>query len=501
MSTAGALREMVGEYRSDVVLLPYQRAWFADRSRVKFAEKSRRTGFTWTMAAEWVDDAARGVADGWYIGYSEEQGEEFIRDCAQWARTLHGVAVEYDECVVEDYDPVTGKTDAIKAFRVDFASGKRVTALSSRPRNLRGKQGNVGIDEAAFHDDIRGLLKAAMALLMWGGRVAVISTHNGVENEFNKILEETRAGKFSYSIHRVTLDDALADGLYKRICQKLGRPWSLKAQERWREELIKAYGEGADEELFCIPSKGGIAYFDTAVIEARMKAGRPVLRLSCDGKFAMKPEVERVTHVANWIANEIRPLLAKLPKNRPHYVGEDYGRVADLLVLAPCTMTEQLVRSIPFLVEMSNVPFEQQKQVTFALLDGLPNFRQGDFDATGNGAYLAEVCAQRYGEHRIRQIKVTESWHMEAWPTTRAAFEEGKLECPSDAQVLSDFKAVKRVNGVPKLPNANVTKIVEGGEVRNVRRHGDSAVAIAMLTTATRAPKHEPSRFVTVSGL
>lgn len=489
------------EYRPDVVLLPYQARWWADKSEVKLAEKSRRTGFTWTTAGEWADDAARGRDDGWYIGYSEDQGEEFVRDVAFWARVLHGVAVEYQETVLEDVDPDTGDTSAIKAFRVDFASGKRVTALSSKPRNMRGKQGNICLDEAAFHDDVPGLLKAANATMIWGGRVAIISTHNGVENEYNKLLENTRAGRFNYSIHRVTLDDALSDGLFKRICQKRRKRWSLSLQESWRQALIDKYGEGSDEELFCIPSKGGIAYFATDVIEARMRTGRPVLRLTCDGAFAMKPEPERIRTVDSWIKAELVPQLAKLPKDRPHYAGLDYGRVADLLVCAPATMTRELVRSVPFLLELSNVPFEQQRQVMFALLGGLPSFKKAHFDATGNGAYLAEVCAQKFGAERVEQVKVTENWHMEAWPTTRAAFEEGKLEIPSDAGVLGDFKMVKRVNGIPKLPSATATKVVENGEVRKVRRHGDAAVAIAMLTTATRAPKHAPSQFVHIAGL
>jgi phage FluMu gp28-like protein len=488
-------------YRPDVLLLPYQQKWFSDRSPVKIAEKSRRTGFTWTTAGEWADDAARGKADGWYVGYTEEQGEEFIRDVATWARLMHGVAVEHCESVIEDVDPDTGESQSIKVFRVDFANGKRVTALNSKPRNLRGKQGNICLDEAAFHDDVPGLLKAAGATRMWGGRIAIISTHNGVENEFNKLLESVRAGKLRYSIHRVTIDDALADGLCRRICQKTGVRWTPKREAAWRQEQFDLYGDGSEEELLCVPSKGGIAYFARDVIDGCMQRGRPILRMNCDAQFAMRPEPERVRHVDAWIRTELMPLLAKLPKDRPHYLGEDYGRVADLMVLAPGTLTRDLLRDVPFLIELSNVPFEQQKQVAFALISGLPNFQQGHFDATGNGAYLAEVCAQKFGTHRIEQIKVTENWHIEAWPTTRAAFEERKLLLPADDQLLSDFGAVKRVNGIPKLPNANTVKVVQNGEVRTVRRHGDAAVAIAMLTTATRAPVPTKSKFVHVQGL
>lgn len=52
-------------------------------------------------------------------------------------------------------------------------------ALSSRPENIRGLQGKVVIDEAAFHPNVQGVMEMATALLIWGGRISVISSHNG----------------------------------------------------------------------------------------------------------------------------------------------------------------------------------------------------------------------------------------------------------------------------------------------------------------------------------
>lgn len=49
-------------------------------------------------------------------------------------------------------------------FRIKFASGFEIMALSSAPRGLRIKQGVVIIDEAAFVDNLKELLKAALAL-------------------------------------------------------------------------------------------------------------------------------------------------------------------------------------------------------------------------------------------------------------------------------------------------------------------------------------------------
>ena len=241
------------------LFLPYQQRWVNDKSRVKVCEKSRRIGLTWAEACDCALDSAEGKDDCWYIGYNEDQALEFIRDVEWWCRKFKIIAPKTKEVYFnEDGEEITTplyllNESGIKGFRIEFYSGCRVTALSSRPRNLRGKGGRVVIDEAAFHDDLQELLKAAFALLMWGGRVSIISTHNGIENDFNKLVEDCRSGKLNYSLHKITLDDALSEGLYQRICLMTKEEWSLEKQELWRQELIDIYGVGAAEELFCEP--------------------------------------------------------------------------------------------------------------------------------------------------------------------------------------------------------------------------------------------------------
>ncbi|KGS46663.1 putative phage portal domain protein [Burkholderia pseudomallei MSHR5613] len=200
--------------RAPAVLLPYQQKWAADTSPVKVCEKSRRVGLSWGEAADSALLAAsqRGM-DVWYVGYNKDMAQEFIRDCADWAKfySLAADEIEETEEVFQDKDG----DKSILAYVIRFASGFRVTALSSRPSNLRGKQGRVIIDEAAFHEQLGELLKAAMALLMWGGQVHIISTHDGVDNAFNELVTDVRSGKKPYSLHRITFADAVHyDGQY-----------------------------------------------------------------------------------------------------------------------------------------------------------------------------------------------------------------------------------------------------------------------------------------------
>ncbi|MEL4293008.1 phage portal protein family protein [Shewanella xiamenensis] len=148
------------------VLLGYQKRWIADESPLKIAEKSRRTGLTWAEAADaaLTAGAARGQGgtNHFYVGSNKEMAREFIDAAAMWAKVFDKAAGEIQEEMFVD-DGQDGKE--ILTFAIYFASGFKIQALSSNPSNLRGMQGNVTIDEAAFHDRLAEVLKAALAPL------------------------------------------------------------------------------------------------------------------------------------------------------------------------------------------------------------------------------------------------------------------------------------------------------------------------------------------------
>ncbi|EGI6492637.1 hypothetical protein ABN47_004903, partial [Salmonella enterica subsp. enterica serovar Hvittingfoss] len=246
------------------VFLGYQQRWFLDESGVVIGQKSRRTGITWAEAGRNVINAAkpkkRGGRNTFYVGSKQEMALEYIAAVALFARAFNKLA---KADVYEQTFWDSEKKEEILTYMVRFPnSGLKVQALSSRPSNLRGLQGDVVIDEAAFHEGLRELLKAALAMRMWGCCVRIISTHNGVDNYFNELIQEVLAGRKDYSLHTITIDDAIADGLYKRICYVTDQVWSPEAQIAWRESLYRdaPTREDADEEYGCIPKKSGGAY-------------------------------------------------------------------------------------------------------------------------------------------------------------------------------------------------------------------------------------------------
>ncbi len=467
------------------VLLPYQRRWLEEPAQVKVCEKSRRVGISWCEAADAVLTAAATAGmNVWYLGYNREMALEFINDAAFWTKHLGVAAAEMDEAVLGD-----DRKD-ILGYRIHYASGFRVTALSSRPSNLRGKQGKVVIDEAAFHNDLPEILKAAVALLMWGGRLSIISTHNGEENPFNELVRDIRSGRKPYALHRITLDDALRDGLHKRICLRTGKNWTAEAESAWRRDLIEFYGDFADEELFCVPGKGSGAWLPRAVIEQCMDGALPVLRWTCRPEFSELPDGRRSEDARQWCMENLEPLLETMPEHRPTFFGEDFGRSGDLTVIFPLQETGVSRYRAPFVVELRNVPFRQQEQVLFFIADRLPRFSGGALDARGNGQYLAEVATQRYGRSRIRNVMLSDRWYLENMPACRAAFEDRSLVIPRDPDLLDDLLAVRMERGIARVPENCRTRGRDGG-----RRHGDAAVACALAWYATRSADTGPVEY------
>lgn len=472
------------------VLLPYQQELLRATavSQLVVTDKSRRVGATWGIGADAVLTAgaqkAAGGMDVLYLGYNLDMAREFIDTCAMWARAFAPASSNVHEFLFTEAGE-KGADRAIQAFRITFASGFEIVALSSKPRSLRGRQGYVILDEFAFHDDAEELLKAAFALLIWGGKVLVISTHNGVDNPFNVLIEEIRAKRRPGIIVRVTFDDALVQGLYQRICLTRGRAWTPEAEAQFRSEIRAFYGDGAAEELDCIPSQGSGVYLTSAQIEAAM-IDAPVLRLSCPQGFELKPDADRAAFVRDWLEEHVAPIVETLDQRLVHSYGFDFGRSGDLSVFAPVAEGRDLICTIPFLLELRNVPFRQQEQILFWIVDRLPRFGAGRHDARGNGQFLAEYAIQRYGALAIEAVMLSQAWYLEHMPPLKAAIEDRTFLFPRDTDVKADLRQIQMVRGIPMIPSNARTKGADGGQ-----RHGDVAVAACLALQAAKADRIE----------
>ena len=460
------------------LLLGYQKRWIADQSQLKIAEKSRRTGLTWAEAADDVLIASlaksEGGSDVFYIGSNKEMAREFIDACAMWSSKFNRAAGEIQEELFEDEDK------DILTYVIYFASGYKIKALSSNPKNLRGMQGIVVIDEAAFHEHLAEVLKAALALTMWGAKVRLISTHNGVGNLFNQIIQDSRAGRKSYSVHTITLDDACKEGLYQRICQVSKQQWSAEKEAQWKAGLLRetATEEDALEEYYCVPKASSGAYIPRPLIERACDKSKRKVRFDCDAKFMQWTEEERARLTEAFLITEVQPYLNGLNPDLRHSFGEDFARSGDLSVFAVCSSHPDTARHIELTLEIRNCPYNQQRQIMLFILKQLPRFIGAAFDATGNGGYLAEAALVRYGATMIEAVQLNDKWYREWMPKYKALYEANLIAIPQDEDIILDQGHIAVINGVPKI---NKTRTQDKGG----KRHGDSAVAYCMAVRAS----------------
>ncbi|WP_299174403.1 hypothetical protein [uncultured Brevundimonas sp.] len=458
-----------------------------------FVEKGRRTGLTWAFAGDDVVTAATSPGEGgddvFYMGPTHDMAREYIDACAGFAKAFMGLSVHVGEFMFRDEDPSNpGESREIKAFRIDFASGFTIQALTSAPRSFRGRQGRVRIDEGAFVDNLAELLKAAVALIMLGGSVVVISTHNGVDNDFNKIIQEIRAGDRGVDAHvfRVTFADAVADGIYEREARKRNLPLTEEAKAAWVKKIYALYGDAASEELDAVPSRSAGSWLAFDLIERAERKDIPVLRLSYSNDFAFKPDHIRQAEVKAWCEERLAPLLEQLDASPIGY-GDDFARSSDLSVIWLLQERPDRSWTTPFTVEIRNTPYREQEFVRVFILERLRRWR-AKVDAAGNGGYVAERLQQRFGQSRVEALKAREDWWRDQGPPLKSRFEQDRIEIPADSDTASDLRSVKVVNGAPNIPAARKTAKAEDPAAQGgkLKRHADSAVALFHASAALR---------------
>ena len=476
--TALAVREALGGKSAPAVLLKYQQEWVADQADVAIWEKSRRVGASWCDASDSVlmAAAAEGM-DALYIGYSESMAREYIDDCAMWSRAFNRAAGQMQEEMFDDTDK-DGAIRQIKTFRIDFASRSKILALSSRPRSIRGKQGKVTIDEAAFHDDLAGLIKAAMAMKIWGGRVRILSSHNGEDNEFNLLVKDVRAGKVPYSIHQTAFADALAAGLYERVKLILGERLKETTRAEWEAHVRALYGDNAGEELDCIPRQGSGVYIPRTLVERCQRDGIAVIRYAKPLEWML--DDRRLEQAEKWIADNLKPVIDGLDATKRHVFGLDFGRTGDLSYIPVFQDQGAGKWREAFALELRRIPFDVQQLIVFFLIDELPQFHHAKFDARGNGQQLAEAALQKAGPARIECVMATPSWYAANFPPYKAALEDQSIEIAKGEDVIADHRRVVLKNGYPTMDDGR-DKGSDGDY-----RHGDGAIARVLAWAATR---------------
>jgi phage FluMu gp28-like protein len=194
--------------------LPYQRRWVEDESTLRICETSRQIGMTYADAHDSVLKAAdiTNGKDVWISSRDEDTARLYVQHCKRWAQVLNHVAEDLGQIIIDSKRDITARV-------LRFPRGFSIYSLSSNPNALVGRAGHIKIDEFAVHQDQRELYSIASPCINWGGQLSIISTHRGVDTTFNQIIRSIReeGNPMGWSHHRVTIHDAVQQGIVERI--------------------------------------------------------------------------------------------------------------------------------------------------------------------------------------------------------------------------------------------------------------------------------------------
>lgn len=444
------------------ILLPYQAAWVNDNSRLKIAEKSRQIGWTWatgyglTKRKSLALDAVLSKTDAWISSRDDIQARLFLEDCKAFAAILQIGAKDLGEKVVDD----KGNT----AFVMAMANGLRIHSMSSNPDAQAGKRGDRVLDEFALHPDPRKLYAIAYPGITWGGSLEIFSTHRGSGNYFNQLIREIRekGNPKGWSLHRVTLQDALDQGFLYKLQSKL--PADDPRQEMDEAEYFDFIRKGApDEESFlqeymCVPADDASAFIETSLVDACCTAAGEAWELEAP-EDAMGKEI---------------------------YGGLDVGRHHDLTSFTAVEKVAGL-RPVRKRIDLKGKTFSEQEAILYPWFAAC---RRVCVDATGLGMQFAERAAERFGKYRIEAITFTGSMKEELAYPVRAAFEDKAVRIPfADEALKSDIRAIRK----EVTASGNVRFAADRGVNGHADRFWGLALAIHAAKTAVTGAITNPA--------
>ncbi len=431
------------------LFLPYQIDWLEDKSQVKLAAKSRRIGFTWVQAFEDVMDALtlkihNKPCDVWFTSADLSAAKEYINYCKMWAKALNIAFKDLDEVVIDEEKD-------IKSLSLEFTNGARINAISSNPSAFRSKGGKVVIDEFAFHKNPHELWKAAWPIVTWGYPLRIISSLNGTNNLFYQFIQKIKAGKLDWSLHEITIFDAVAQGLVDKIYD---RPTTQEEREEWINKIKNSCGDEItwQQEYCCIAVDEGSAFISYNLIN------------SC---------------VEDCLFEDLSQISFDF------YAGFDVGRIKDLSIIV---IGEKIgsVFYIRKIYELKNVTFKEQKAIVNHILSH-PKCRRLAIDETGIGKQMAEELKDEFGSRMVEPITFTQKMKEELAYKLLYTFQDRNIRVP-DYQLLKDD-----IHSIKKMPTANNNGIRFDCVRSETDGHADRFWALALMVYAgTNEPYQKP---------
>ncbi len=397
------------------LFLPYQIQWLKDKSLIKIWSKSRRIGATFVQAYEDVQDIVerreytpgRPVTRVYFASKDEDAGKEYIEYCLRYAKVFQMVANDLGTEIIEE-----DNNKKVKRRTLEFANGGKIIALSSAPTAFNSKGGKIVWDEAALHKDQKSMWSGAQpAAKVWGYPIRILSTHKGKLTWFFRACKRAKEGMNGFSLHTVTIVDAVREGLYNRV---MNRETTEEEREAYVEEIRRSCDdeETFQEDYMANPQDATTAYFPYDII----------MPCEHDGVLRTLEQLE-----------ECKGNL---------YGGWDVARHRDMSVI---TIIEKLGLHfyVRFIHAMEKTPFKIQR-VWLNKTMILPRMLRMCIDQSGIGLPLAEDAQEKYGAFRVEGITFSAQIKERMAVDCRQNFEDRRIIIPDDETLRESIHSIKK---------------------------------------------------------
>jgi phage FluMu gp28-like protein len=427
------------------ILLPYQRRWVDDSARFKLGLWSRQTGKDFSSAAEIARDMQAKAKRPWMIAApSERQSLESLAKVKEWIEAFN-LAIEF-EGIEREHEGAL-----MKSAEILLGNGSRIIAVPGKPDTVRGFSANLLLTEFAFFDDPDATWKAVLPSItnsLRGGEksVRIISTPNGktgrgkrfYEIVRDNLLEPKTERKQQWSVHKITIHEAVKNGLPVDI-------------DELREAMDDAEAFAQEFECEFLDGSSTLLPYDLIALAESHEAS--------------------MSQSADFWQQRTRKLVC----------GVDFGRVNDPTV---CWTLEEVgdvwvTREVLTLKGMSSPEQQEILSIRFKAAQKVC------FDYTGPGIGLGDYLAKEHGKwepdgHSFGKIELctfTAGFKREIFPKLRRAFEAPvQIRIPVNVEVREDLHAMQAV--------------VRNGEYsysapRTAEGHSDRCTALALAKRAT----------------
>ena len=420
------------------LLLPYQKRWLTDDSKSAIYIKSRRVGITYAEALRAVLRRLEHPFDYSFVSANAKTSVEFIKYVKMFCRVINEIAGS-------DYIDLEDSTTEV----VRFPNGSKIVALSSNPTALRGRGGDICLDEFSFSEQQEELYKAASPVCMWHGNIRIISSVSSPDAYFSQLVSKVERGELPWSLHKTTIYDAVNDGIALKIPgnhQEL-LPDEEKCNNKFIENLKSEVGNEAvwQQEFCCEPASQSML---------------------------LTPEM--------YDKLAITPLADKLNPNAEYgelFVGIDIGRFHDLTVIWVLERgfdkdAEPHLRDVYRTVAVHMVKgmaFEAQAQLIGQFLSH-NCVSKCCIDKSGLGLQLAEQLYNQYGSI-VEGVAITSPAKQDLVERTIKFITQERVSLPMDDRIKADIIAMKRI----VTAKGNISY-----DGRSDLGHCDSFIALAM---------------------